>query len=243
MREFCLEVSGPYACFTRPEMKVERVSYDVITPSAARAIFEAILWKPAIRWRITRIEVLAPIRWASVRRNEVGRKASPRTDGIFIEDEHVRQQRAGLLLRDVKYRLFANLEFISPERRTKICNSAPEHVLVAEEAEEPCKPEVRADETEAKYVAMFERRAKKGQCFNQPYLGCREFSCEFRLVNPETEPVIPPAELAGPRALGWMLYDLDYTNSAAIRPLFFRASMEDGVIKVPDRDSREEVRG
>ena len=105
MRGFCLEVRGPYACFTRPEMKVERVSYDVITPSAARAIFDAILWKPSIRWQVRRIEVLEPIRWVSVRRNEVGKVASPRSDGIFIEDE--RQQRAGLFLRNVKYRLFA----------------------------------------------------------------------------------------------------------------------------------------
>ena len=109
MKGFCLDVSGDFACFTRPEMKVERVSYDVITPSAARGIFTAIFWKPAIRWRITRIEVLNPIRWTSVRRNEVSAVASPRTDGIFVED--VRQQRAGLILRDVRYRLHAEFDF------------------------------------------------------------------------------------------------------------------------------------
>src|ERR1035437_8845979 len=162
MRGFCLEVSGEYACFTRPEMKVERVSYDVITPAPARPIFEAILWKPAIRWHVTKIEVLAPIRWISVRRNEVGKVASPRSAGIFVEDD--RQQRAGLFLRDVKYRLFAEFEFILPARLKKT--------------------DVRPDESEAKYAAMFERRAKKGQCFNQPYFGCREFSCAFRLVDP-----------------------------------------------------------
>src|SRR6266705_6295344 len=102
-RNYCLEVSGEFACFTRPEMKVERVSYDVMTPSAARAIFEAILWKPAIRWQVTKIEVLNPIRWISVRRNEVGAVASSRGGGICIEDE--RQQRAGLFLRDVAYRI------------------------------------------------------------------------------------------------------------------------------------------
>ncbi|MDD4623570.1 MAG: type I-C CRISPR-associated protein Cas5c, partial [Kiritimatiellae bacterium] len=117
MRGFCLEVSGDFACFTRPEMKVERVSYDVITPSAARAIFEAILWKPAIRWQITKIEVLNPIRWASVRRNEVAGIASPRSGGIMIEDS--RQQRAGLLLRDVRYRLYAEFTFIPVEKRTR----------------------------------------------------------------------------------------------------------------------------
>src|SRR5690606_25895594 len=114
MRGFCLEVAGDYACFTRPEMKVERVSYDVITPSSARSIFEAILWKPAIRWHVQRIEILSPIKWISVRRNEVGQVASTRSSGIMIEES--RQQRAGLLLRDVKYRLFAEFEFIPPEK-------------------------------------------------------------------------------------------------------------------------------
>ena len=134
MRGFCLEVSGPYACFTRPEMKVERVSYDVITPSAARAIFEAILWKPAIRWHVTKIAVFAPIRWISVRRNEVGQVASPRSTGIFIEEE--RQQRAGLFLRDVRYRLHAEFEFIPPEQRGKVLNPVPEHLVDAEETAE-----------------------------------------------------------------------------------------------------------
>ena len=106
MKGFCLEVSGDFACFTRPEMKVERVSYDVITPSAARAIFDAILWKPAICWHVERIDVLNPVRWESVRRNEVGARMSPRTEGIFIEDQ--RQQRAGLFLRDVAYTIHAH---------------------------------------------------------------------------------------------------------------------------------------
>ncbi len=241
MKGFCLEVTGPYACFTRPEMKVERVSYDVITPSAARAIFEAVLWKPAIRWRVIRIETLAPIRWVSVRRNEVGKVASSRTDGIFIEDE--RQQRAGLLLRDVKYRLFARFDFIPPEQRGKVYNPVPEYLIDTEEAEELRKDDVRNDETEAKYAAMFERRARKGQCFNQPYLGCREFSCAFRLIDPAAELTTIPDELAGKRDLGWMLYDLDYTDPTDIKPLFFRATMSDGVVAIPDRDDKEEVRG
>ena len=105
MKGFCLEVSGDFACFTRPEMKVERVSYDIITPSAARGIFTAIFWKPAILWHITKIEVLNPIRWTSIRRNEVSAVANPRSDGILVED--ARQQRAGLILRDVRYRLWA----------------------------------------------------------------------------------------------------------------------------------------
>ena len=241
MRGFCLEVSGPYACFTRPEMKVERVSYDVITPSAARAVFEAVLWKPAIRWRITRIEVLAPIRWTSVRRNEVGSIASPRTPCIYVEEE--RQQRAGLLLRDVKYRLHAEFDFIPPDKRAQSLNPVPEWLIERGEADALKTPDIRADETEAKYAAMFERRAKKGQCFNQPYLGCREFSCDFRLVNPQIEPAETPEELKGLRELGWMLYDLDYSDPEDIRPLFFKVRMEDGVIIVPDRNNKEEVRG
>lgn len=235
MRGFCLEVSGPYACFTRPEMKVERVSYDVITPSAARAIFDAILWKPAIRWHIKRIEVLAPIRWISVRRNEVGKVASPRSDGIFIEDD--RQQRAGLLLRDVKYRLHAEFEFIPPEKRGKVANPVPEWLVDKEEVADLKKPDDRNDEIEAKYAAMFERRAKKGQCFNQPYLGTREFAAAFRLVDPRAEPATPVAET---RDLGWMLYDLDFSGKEP-KPEFFRAEMKNGVI-VTDRNAVE-VRG
>lgn len=241
MRGFCLEVSGPYACFTRPEMKVERVSYDVITPSAARAIFEAVLWKPAIRWRITSIEVLAPIRWTSVRRNEVGRIASKGTPCIYVEEE--RQQRAGMLLRDVKYRLHAEFDFIPPEKRGRTINPVPEWLVDAEESAALQTSDTRADETAAKYAAMFERRAKKGQCFNQPYLGCREFSCDFRLVTPHSEPAEIPEELQGLRELGWMLYDLDYSDPDNIRPLFFRPRMEDGIIAVPHPDNREEVRG
>nr|NJM04221.1 type I-C CRISPR-associated protein Cas5 [Desulfobacula sp.] len=233
MKGFCLEVSGPYACFTRPEMKVERVSYDVITPSAARAIFDAILWKPAIFWQVKRIEVLSPIRWISVRRNEVGAVASIRKKQIFIEDE--RQQRAGLFLRDVKYRLFAEFEFIPPEMRGKVFNPVPEYLVDKEEQEK-----IREDETPAKYAAMFERRAKKGQCFNQPYLGCREFSAHFRLVNPQTESATPINEN---RDLGWMLYDMDYSDPEDIKPMFFRPELKNGVVVVPDREDPEEVRG
>jgi len=238
MKGFCLEVSGPMACFTRPEMKVERVSYDVITPSAARAIFDAILWKPAIFWRVTKIEVLAPIRWISVRRNEVGKIASPRSGGIFIEDD--RQQRAGLLLRDVKYRLSAEFDFIPPEKRGQGYNPLPGFLADPDETSDPPKPDIRPDETQAKYAAMFERRAKKGQCFHQPYLGCREFAAQVCLVDPRTDPSVPIPEN---RDLGWMLYDLDFSNRADPKPLFFRPKMENGVIKVPDRNNAEEVRG
>ena len=239
MRGFCLEVGGPYACFTRPEMKVERVSYDVITPSAARAVFEAVLWKPAIRWRVTQIEVLSPIRWTSVRRNEVGKVmvASRQSNGIFIEED--RQQRAGLFLRDVKYRLHGEFDFIPPDRRGEVSNPVPEYLVDEAEKEAFRKPDNRPDETEAKYAAMFERRAKKGQCFNQPYLGCREFACEFRLVK-NGQSRVPPA-IPETLDLGWMLYDLDFSNLNAPKPMFFRPKMNEGVITVPHPDS-EEVR-
>ncbi len=216
MNTFCLEVSGPFACFTRPEMKVERVSYDVITPSAARSVFEAILWKPQIRWRITRIEVLNPIRWINLRRNEVGAVVSTRNVqqamnagsgnlGLYIEDE--RQQRAGLFLRDVAYRLHAEL-LLSP----------------------------KANDPLVKYTEMFARRAAKGQCVNQPYLGCREFAAAFR---PVTDPAGESPAIDETRDLGWMLHDLDFTNPSDPQPHFFRAEMKNGAILVPDFETGE----
>ena len=236
MKGFCLEVSGDYACFTRPEMKVERVSYDVITPSAARGIYSAIFWKPAILWRITKIDVLNPIRWTSVRRNEVSAVANPRSDGIFVED--VRQQRAGLILRDVRYRLYAEFDFIPPANRSKIVNPSPEWLTDADEDELYRQAEARPDEKPAKYAAMFDRRATKGQYFMHPYLGCREFSCkEVRLIKePSVEATKPIPET---RDLGFMLYDMDYSDPKDIKPMFYRPKMVDGVIKVPHPDSEE----
>ena len=227
MKPFCLEVTGDYACFTRPEMKVERVSYDLITPSAARAVFEAILWKPGLRWRIRRIEVLKPVRWISVRRNEVASVASSRNAvtamnegrgemALYIEDE--RQQRAGLFLRDVAYRLHADLEMLSEEARGN----------------------------PGKYISMFDRRAAKGQCVNQPYLGCREFAASFRpveLVSDGKEWRVadgePPAWQKMSADLGWMLYDLDFTDRASPKPQFFRATVQRGVVEL----AGVEVRG
>lgn len=221
MNSYCLEVSGEFACFTRPEMKVERVSYDLITPSAARAVFEAILWKPPVRWQVRQIEVLHPIRWINLRRNEVASVVSTRNAtaamaagsgdlGLYIEDD--RQQRAGLFLRDVAYRLHADLEF----RREADPQGSP-----------------------MKYQEMFERRAAKGQCVNQPYLGCREFAAAFRLVRDlSAEP--PP--IMETRDLGFMLRDLDFADPADPKPRFFRAQMVNGIVNVPAWDS-EEVRG
>ena len=232
MRGFCLEVAGDYACFTRPEMKVERVSYDVITPSAARAIYSAIFWKPAIKWHITKIEVLNPIRWTSVRRNEVAAVASGKP--ILIED--ARQQRAGLLLRDVKYRLFAELEYIEPKNRPKAINPAPDWLSDEEEKTMLIESErVRPDEKPGKYLAMFERRASKGQYFTHPYLGCREFSCSaIRLIR-ESELAAEPLPIAETRDLGFMLYDMDYSNPKDIQPMFYRAKMVNGTICTDER--------
>jgi CRISPR-associated protein Cas5d len=250
-RTFCLEVWGDYACFTRPEMKVERVSYDIITPSATRAIFESIFWKPAFYWKIRKIEVLNEIKWISVRRNELAFVISNINKGIIIDEikpdgkPKYRQQRAGLFLKDVKYRLYADLVFIPPSKRPDVQNHTPEYLIDADEREQLAGGirEEHSDENPGKYNAMFERRAKKGQCFNQPYFGCREFSCYFKLVDPEREPSEPIDET---RDLGFMLYDMDFPNSADvkptdIKPAFFRAKMNHGVIEVPDWDS-EEVR-
>ena len=230
-KTFCLEVWGEYACFTRPEMKVERVSYDVITPSAARAVFEAIFWKPAFYWKMKKIEVLNPIKWINLRRNEVGAVAGKSESPIYIEEK--RQQRAGLFLRDVKYRIYADLVFIPPQNRQKTQNPLPEYLLDSIEKNELM--EDRGNENPAKYNAMFERRAKKGQCFFQPYFGCREFSCFFKPVDLEREFAQPIPES---RDLGFMLYDMDYSDNN-IKPAFFRAKMENGVIVLPDWDSGE----
>ena len=227
-KEYCLEVWGDYACFTRPELKVERVSYDVITPSAARAIFEAILFKKyAMRWQVTKIEVLNPIKWTSVRRNEVGATANVKSTGIYIEDK--RQQKNSLLLKDVKYRIWAKLVFIPVSERPK-------------EAFAKHKP--GADENPMKYYQMFERRAEQGQCFTQPYLGTREFSASFRLVNTDKDDLIPAlsAEQGGNRDLGIMLYDMDFSNPKDIQAMFYRAEMKEGVIIVPPINSEEILR-
>lgn len=246
-KPFCIEVWGDYACFTRPEMKVERVSYDVPTPSAVRAAFEAIFWKPAIRWQVNKVEVLNPIKWISVRRNEVGNVMSARSDGLFIEDN--RQQRAGLFLRDVRYRFYATLEYIPIEERKQLkYRAVPAYLWDAGEKaffEEEIKffetgsDSVQSDETPGKYLAMFERRARKGQCFNQPYFGCREFSCSFRFITRPDEEMQKP--IPDTRDLGFMLYDMDFSDLGSPQPMFFRARLEDGVVNVPSRDS-EEVR-
>ena len=208
-----LKVWGDYACFTRPEMKVERVSYDVMTPSAARGILEAIYWKPAIKWVVDKIHVLKPIRFDNIRRNELSDRLGKGTitkamkDGIspveiFIEDK--RQQRAAMVLKDLAYVIEAHF------------------VLTG-----------KGDENTGKHAEMFTRRAKKGQCFHQPYLGCREFPAFFELLEHE----IPESELSGTQDIGWMLHNMDFDNKMEAK--FFRAVMENGVIQVPPWEDKE----
>jgi CRISPR-associated protein Cas5d len=156
--------------------------------------------------------------------------------GIFIEDD--RQQRAGLFLRDVKYRLHAEFCFIPPEKRGKVFNPVPEWLVDPDLADDLKKPEVRNDETEAKYAAMFERRARKGQHFHHPYLGCREFAADVRLVDPIAEPITP---ISDTRDLGWMLYDMDFSDPKDIKPMFYRVRIDNGVINIPPPES-EDVR-
>lgn len=178
-----------------------------------------------------KIEVLNPIKWINLRRNEVGAVAGKSESPIYIEEK--RQQRAGLFLRDVKYRIYADLVFIPPQNRQETQRPLPEYLLDSIEKNELM--EDRGNENPAKYNAMFERRAKKGQCFFQPYFGCREFSCFFKPVDLEREFAQPIPES---RDLGFMLYDMDYSDNN-IKPAFFRAKMENGVIVLPDWDSGE----
>ena len=216
-----LEVWGDYALFTRLEMKVERVSYDVMTPSAARGLVEAIYWHPGLKWAIDRIHVCAPIRFTNLRRNEVKSTISARTARTVMErgqgelylctSEDI-QQRAALLLRDVHYVIEAHFDITN--------RAAP-------------------GDNAGKFQDIVKRRIQKGQFYHQPYFGCREFPAQFRWCDK-----LPPCpdELQGTRDLGWMLYDLDYTDPQNIRPRFFYGKLVDGVLQVPPWDS-EEVRG
>ena len=202
-----MRVLGDFACFTRPELKVERVSYDTMTPSAARGILEAIFWKPEIRWQVDRIKVLSPIRHFSVLRNEVGQVVAPSTVAkwmaanqhvAFLADEH-RAQRHTLALRDVAYII---------EARIALRPHAPDNL--------------------AKYVAQFQRRLEKGQCYVRPCLGCREFPAHFAPIEGAESPIEHSDDL------GQMLFDLRYGGKGGrADPLFFRAQLQDGILEIP----------
>ena len=216
-----IEVWGDYACFSRPEMKVERVSYDVMTPSAARGLIEAIYWHPGMRWIIDRIHVCKPIRFTNIRRNEVkdtisARKVksvmeNPRNDFYLVTSESI-QQRAAMVLTNVHYVIDAHFELTE--------NTAP-------------------GDNPGKFQDIIRRRLSKGQCYHQPYFGVREFPANFK----ECTQLPPcPEELNGKQDLGWMLLDMDYSDSADIKPMFFRASLNDGVLEVPPLSSQEVIR-
>ena len=209
-----LHIWGERACFTRPEMKVERVSYDVITPSAARGILEAIHWKPAIRWVVDRIHVLRPIRFESIRRNEVGSKLSPAsvnkamkagsTAGLATYVDEERQQRAATVLRDVAYVIEAHFELTA--------RAGPDDLV-------------------GKHLDIFNRRARKGQCFHAPCMGVREFPAAFALVERDEDWPDAHPERDIDRDLGWMLHDIDFADG--MTPRFFRVQLVNGVINVP----------
>lgn len=213
-----LRIFGDYACFTRPEMKSERVSYDVPTPSALRGILEAVHWKPALEWRIDAVHIMRPVVFENIRRNELGHKipassvrAAMKGGGgpleTFIEDD--RQQRASLVLKNVEY--FVEAHFVMTGK--------------AGDSDNP-----------GKHLDIFNRRLDKGQVYHRPCLGCREFPA---FVEPaDSIPASPLADLPdGNRDLGWMLYDLDYCKDYT--PMFFRAKLDRGVLRVPQPDSPE----
>lgn len=225
-----LRVNGKYACFTRPETKVERLSYDVMTPSAARGILEAIHWKPAIRWIVNEIHVLKPIQFQSIRRNEVGAKASARAiatamkngqlGGLALVVEENRQQRAATVLTDVDYVICAHFDMTA--------RAGPEDNV-------------------GKHIDTFTRRARKGQCFHQPCLGTREFAADFALIGDgEPMPEVAPQDrtallgFGAPRDLGLMLHDIDHAGDKSSH--FFRAKLVDGVMRVPLPNSPEVLR-
>lgn len=213
-----LKVWGDHACFSRPELKIERVSYDVMTPSAARGILEAIHWKPAIRWVIDAIHVLEPIRLQSIRRNEVGHKIPPgnvkkamrrgNLSGLQLLVDGDRQQRAATVLVKPAYVIEAHFELTA---------------------------KAKSDDNDGKHLDTFNRRAARGQCFHQPCLGTREFPAYFRLIPPEED---LPDPIPVSRDLGFMLWDIDH--GAPERPsLLFRARLDGGVMRVPPPDSEE----
>ena len=209
-----VKVWGDYALFSRPEMKVERCSYDVMTPSAARGILEAIYWHPGMKWIIDKIYIKNPIRFTSVRRNEVKSKISASNvlqsyngadKSLYINTKNDIVQRASLILCDVCYVIEA-------------------HFVMTEKANETDNP--------GKFKDIIMRRLKKGECFHMPYFGCREFPAQFSPC--EEENIQTAYDDVQEKDLGFMLYDMDYSDRENIQPMFFRAVMENGVLDLRD---------
>lgn len=206
-----MEVWGREACFTRPETKTERMSYDAMTPSAARGIIEAVFWHPGLKWRIDRIYVLSPIRFTNLRRNEVKSKilsgnalsvANGTSKAPYLVTATDIQQRATLMLRNVHYVIEAHFDMTA---------------------------QASPSDNPGKFQEIIRRRLRRGQCYSEPYLGCRECSAHFGLWEGEDIPAIPET-----RDLGWMMFDMDYSNPQDIRPMFFHAKMVNGVIDCRD---------
>ena len=202
-----LLVSGDFACFTRPEMKSERVSYEVMTPSAARGLLESIYWKPSMTWIIDRIHILKPIQFLIIQRNEISTKAGKNAldNPKYINDN--RQQRISRILRDVQYVIEAHIKSTSSSETFK-------------------------------HVEIFKRRAVKGQCFSQPYFGCREFPVDFKIFDEGKIPKSNPPK--GTFDLGWMLHDIDFSDH--MKPKFFHAVIKDGLLEVPQMDSTQTMK-
>ena len=208
-----VEVWGDYALFTRPELKVERVSYDVMTPSAARGIVEAIYWHPGLRWHIDRVHVMSPISFTNIRRNEVKDKISAanvrsvmngtnRPLAIYTGESI--QQRASMVLTNVRYVIDAHFTMTDKANPT---------------------------DSEGKFIDIARRRLERGQCYHQPCFGCREFPANFRAWQGGAVPAIPET-----RPLGIMLYDMDYSNTRDIQPMFFMAELTNGVLEVAGKE-------
>ena len=208
-----VRVWGDLALFSRPEMKVERCSYDMMTPSAARGILEAIYWHPGMRWIVDRIYLRKPVRFTSIRRNEVKSKISANNvlsvmnggdKPLFISSKEDIVQRAAVLLRDVDYVIEAHFEMTD--------NAGP------------C-------DNPGKFKDIVMRRLRRGECYHMPYFGCREFPANFELFEQEN---VDTAYVGEEKDLGYMLYDFDYSNPEDIQPMFFRAVLSNGILDVRD---------
>ena len=203
-----IEVWGPNACFTRPEFKTERVSYDIMTPSAARGIIEAVYWHPGLKYHIDKIYLLNPVQFANIRRNEINSVVSASTALSSLKTGKPlasyagenRLQRASMILKDVHYII-------------------EEHIEMTEKA--------APSDNLRKFEEILQRRLKRGQCYSQPYFGCREFAAHFSPWEEESVPALPLTQ-----DFGFMLYDMDFSNPENIKPQFFRAKMVDGVLDV-----------